>query len=93
MNHGNENHKPLGVAVITPLGPFPNDDDYRRAYEGERIQSVLDLVKEAQHLTDTSDWVVKVDGRTLDPNKTFSEEHLSCVVEIEWHKAEGGGGS
>ncbi len=92
MSPEREKREPLGVTVITPLGPYPNDDDYRRAYENERIQVILDLVKEAQHLTDTTDWVAKVDGRTLDPNKTFSEEHLSCVVEIEWHKAEGGGG-
>ena len=26
---------PIAVAVITPSGTFPNDDDYRRSFEGE----------------------------------------------------------
>ena len=85
--------RPLGVSVLTPIGPFPNDDDYRRAFSNERIKKILDKVKDAQHITDAKDWVAKVDGRQIDPEKTFHEEGLRCVVEIEWHKVEGGGGA
>lgn len=87
--------KALGVAVTTVAGKFPNEDDYRRAHAHERIQVLLDVVKDAQHLTNTDDWVVRVqpDGRQVSPEKTFHEADLTCVVELDWHKHEGGGGS
>lgn len=90
-----ERGKPLGVAVTTIVGKFPNEDDYRRAHANEKVQTLLDLVKDQQHLTDTDDWVVKVqpDGREVDPKQTFHEADLTCVVELDWHKREGGGGS
>jgi hypothetical protein len=88
-----ERKDPLGVSVLTSLGVFPSDDDYRRAYADENIQKILDEVKTAQHITDTKDWVAKVDGRVIAPDKTFREEGLKCVIEIEWHKKEGGGGA
>jgi hypothetical protein len=83
----------LGVAVVTPKGFFPNDDDYRRAYANERIQTLLDAVKNKQGITNTDGWVVTVNERVVDPSKTFEEEGLKCVLDMEWHKAEGGGGA
>ncbi len=85
--------KALGVAVITPVGVFPNDDDYRRAFADEKIEKVLKETAAAQHLTNTEGWVAKVKDRPVSPDKTFEQEGLSCVVEIEWHKPEGGGGA
>ena len=86
---------PLGVTVLTTVGMFPNEDDYRRAHENEKIQTLLDEVKKAQHLTDTSDWVLRLEPghREINPERTFKEEGLSCVLALEWHKREGGGGS
>jgi hypothetical protein len=84
---------PIAVAVITPSGTFPNDDDYRRAFEGEIVG---DILREAAHhlrLTNTNDWVAYVENRPLDPAKSFAETHLRGIVEIEWHKHEGGGGA
>lgn len=87
--------KPLGVAVTTVAGKFPNEDDYRRARANEKIESLLDVVKREQRLTNTEDWVVRVqpDGREVDAQQTFDEANLSCIVELDWHKREGGGGS
>jgi hypothetical protein len=31
--------------------------------------------------------------RDINPRRTFKEEGLSCVVALEWHKREGGGGA
>ena len=83
----------LGVSVVTPKGFFPSDDDYRRAYSNEKIQTLLDEVKKQQELTNTDGWVITVDERVVDPTKTFGEEALKCVLDMEWHKAEGGGGA
>jgi hypothetical protein len=83
----------LAVAVITPDGIYPNPDDYRRAYGAEIVQSVLDAAKHQLDIKDTSDWDAYVDNAPIDPAKSFAENGLSGIVEIEWHKREGGGGA
>ena len=54
---------------------------------------MLTAAAEKLKITNTADWVAKVDGRKLDPAKTFKHEGLSGIVEIEYHKHEGGGGA
>jgi hypothetical protein len=83
----------VAVAVITPSGTFPNDDDYRRAFEGEIIADILRQAAQHLRLTNTSDWVAYVENRPLDPAKSFAANRLCGIVEIEWHKHEGGGGA
>jgi hypothetical protein len=94
---GGEGHHqeggPIAVAVITPSGTFPNDDDYRRSWEGEVVDVILKNAATHLHLTNTADWVAFVDNRPLDPAKTFAGNELFGIVEIEWHKHEGGGGA
>ena len=90
-----EEHKEgaVAVAVITPSGTYPNDDDYRRAYEAELVETVLAAAKKELKITDTNGWVALVENRPIDPHKTFAENHLRGIVEIEWHAEEGGGGA
>jgi hypothetical protein len=83
----------LGVAVVTPAGTFPSNDDYRRAFADERVETFLAVAAAALKLTNTADWVVMFENREIDQKRTFREEALTCVVEIEWHKREGGGGA
>lgn len=83
----------LGIAVITPDGTYPGEDEYRRVPEHEKIAVLLKLAADALKITNTTDWVAKVGDRQLDPAKTFAEEKLSCVVDVEYHKHEGGGGA
>lgn len=91
--HGHPKEGPVAVAVITPSGTFPNDDDYRRAYESEKVEEVLKAAKDHLHLTNVADWTATVLNRPIDPAKTFAENELFGIVEIEWHKHEGGGGA
>lgn len=83
----------VAVAVITPVGIYPDEDDFRREPESTVIEQVLKAAAEKLKITNTSDWVAKVDGRKLDPHTTFKQAHLSGIVEIEYHKHEGGGGA
>jgi hypothetical protein len=83
----------LGVSIITPVGAYPLDGGLARAKEDERIEHVLKQAAAALGITDTTDWVAKVDGRKIDPHHTFSEEDLKCVVDIDWHQHGGGGGA
>jgi ligand-binding SRPBCC domain-containing protein len=89
----NDPNGPIAVAVITPSGIFPNDDDYRRAYEREVVDEILKAAAKKLGLTDTTDWVAFVQNRPIEPPKTFADNALRGVVEIEWHKHEGGGGA
>ena len=96
QNGADRKHEPselIAVSVMTPVGTFPSEEDYRRSTLGERISAVLE--KTAQHfkLANTSDWVAISSERELNPAQTFLEEGLCCVVDIEWHKREGGGGA
>lgn len=92
---GEDRHEqgPVAVAVITPSGTYPNDEDYRRAYEQERVEEVLKAAAVHLKLTNTSDWCAFVENRPIDPVKTFAANGLCGIVEIEWHKHEGGGGA
>jgi hypothetical protein len=88
-----ENEKPMAVAVITPSGTFPSDDDYRRTTGSQVVAELLALAAEKLKLTNTSDWVAFVNDKELDVNSTFKQNGLHDIVEIEWHKREGGGGA
>ncbi|MFM0356729.1 hypothetical protein PQR12_24815 [Paraburkholderia nemoris] len=83
----------MAVAVITPSGTFPNDDDYRRSYRAQPVSEVLEAAKEHLKLTNVSDWVAYVENRPINVADTFEGNHLRGIVEIEWHKHEGGGGA
>lgn len=88
-----EEEKPMAVAVITPSGTFPSDDDYRRTTGSQVVAEFLALAAEKLKLTNTSDWVAFVNDKELDVNNTFKHNGLHDIVEVEWHKREGGGGA
>lgn len=90
MGKGND-HK-VHVTVITPSGDFP-DDEPLKVNDDTQVAEVLKRAAKKLKLTNTSDWVAMVGDKTIDPNLTFREQHLSGTVEIDWHKVEGGGGA
>lgn len=92
-NEERKDRKPLAVAVITPSGIYPNPNDYRRAYEAEIVKIVLDEAAQKLNIKDISDWDAYVDNAPIDPAKSFAENGLCGILEIEWHKREGGGGA
>lgn len=92
QEHGGK-HEDVAVAVITPSGIFPGEDVLQRIDQDTQIGKVLELAQEGLHLTNTGDWVVSVGERQLKPEDTFKKAGLRCVVDLEWHKPEGGGGA
>lgn len=93
-DHGkSEQEKPIAVAIITPSGTFPNDDDYRRTTGSHIVAEILALAAEKLKLTNTSDWVAFANDKAVEVNHTFKQNGLHDIVEIEWHKREGGGGA
>lgn len=91
-HHGGGDHE-VAVAVITPSGIFPGEELLQRVRRDTPIASVLEAAAEALKLTNTSDWIIRIGERHLQPDKTFKQSGLTCIVDIEWHKPEGGGGA
>lgn len=85
--------KLVAVAVITPSGTFPNDDDYRRSDGAQVVGDILALAAVHLKLTNTSDWVAYANDKQLNLGDTFQQNGLHDIIEIEWHKQEGGGGA
>lgn len=83
----------VAVAVITPAGIYPSEDEFQRVPDNEVIENTLKAAAERLHLTNTTDWVARVHDRKIDVHRTYREENLSGIVEIHWHKHEGGGGA
>ena len=91
--HEKRREKAIAVAVVTPSGTFPSEDEYWRSEENHLISDILSLAGVKLKLTNTTDWVAYFDDKLLDVNQTFKHAGLHDIVEIEWHKQEGGGGA
>jgi len=80
------------VVVHTTSGSYP-----RHGQETESATTIVGVVlekaKAALKLTDTSNWEAHVEGRLIDPTKSFEDNHLEGHVKIQWGPREGGGGS
>lgn len=92
-DHKDGSHTEVGVAIITPSGIFPGDDLLQRTPKDSTIGSVLHAAADALKLTNTEGWVVRIGERHLNPTHTFAQEGLRCLIDIDWHKPEGGGGA
>ena len=61
--------------------------------ELERTRASLDQAAKALHLTGTTNWIAKVKGREIDPNRSYVENDLKGKVDIDWGPRESGGGA
>lgn len=86
-------HHDVAIAVITPSGIYPSEDTLARVTRDTPVAEVLQRAAAHLKLTNTGDWVLRVGERTLSPHETFKHLGLTCIVDLEWHKAEGGGGA
>jgi hypothetical protein len=82
----------VAVTVFTTSGTFPAEGALRVRSEAP-VRRILERAANRLELGDTSQWVVTVDGRDIDPDRSFAENGLSGAVEIEWNPREGGGGA
>jgi hypothetical protein len=88
-----EHEHVAAVAVITPVGTYPDENEFRRVADAEIIENILAMAANKLKLTNTSDWVAHARGREINVKHSFRHDHLFGIVEIEWHKHEGGGGA
>lgn len=83
----------VAVAIITPSGIYPSEDTLARVPRDTAVAVVLQRAAEHLKLTKTADWVLRAGERSLAANETFKHLGLRCIVDLEWHKPEGGGGA
>ena len=87
--------KSVEVSISTTAGFFP-DKGFIRVPFDQKVEVELEKASRTLEIKDTADWVATVTGpsgkRTINPEKTYSENGLSGKVEIDWGPSEGGGG-
>ena len=79
------------VAVYTTAGAYPSKGQ-ERVKGTETVGDILSKAGSTLKLTDTSNWVATVDGRKIDPSKSYEANELKGTVTIHWGPREGGGG-
>lgn len=82
----------VDVAVSTTSGRWPHSD-FEQVPAHEPVRVVLDKAGRELKLTDTSNWVVEVDGQTIRPNSSYDDNGLQGQVVIDWGPGHGGGGA
>jgi hypothetical protein len=91
QKHEDGHSKTVHVSVYTTSGAYP-----RKGSESVKGDEVVEkCLKEAQHelhLTDVNGWDATVDGKVIDPHKTYHDNHLTGTIVIHWGPHEGGGG-
>jgi len=85
-------HELVEVTVFTTSGTFP-EEGALRVPPVTLVKQVLARAAAKLGLTDTSDWVVTVGGRDINPDRSFTQNGLAGRVELEWGPREGGGGA
>ncbi len=85
----------LAVAVSTTSGFFP-EEGFSRVPAHQPVRHVLEKAAHELKLTDTESWIASVAGptgqRLIAVDKSYLENDLTCMAEIDWGPAEGGGG-
>lgn len=81
----------VAVEVYTTSGAYPS--------KGPELVKITEIVGEILSkagnilkLMDTKDWKAEVDGREIDPSKSFEANELKGTFTIQWGPREGGGG-
>lgn len=81
----------IEVVVVTTSGRYPTTGtDEVPVHQPVSVQ--LAKAARALEITDTSGWVARVNGAEIDANKSYTDNHLSGSITIDYGKREGGGG-
>jgi len=84
-----ENH--VQVAVITTSGSWPSEG-YEKTPSNQKVKVVLKKAAHELKIVSTDNWVAKVNGKEINPELSFEENHLTGNVTIDYGPREGGGG-
>jgi hypothetical protein len=89
MDAAKPNH--IEVIVVTTSGTFPTTGVDEIPVH-QLVSMELAKATKALEITDTTGWVARVNGTEIDVNKSYTDNHLSGSITIDFGKREGGGG-
>ncbi len=81
----------IDVRVVTTAALFPADG-YERVPERQKLTPILHRAAAALGLTDTSGYIVTVNGNVVDLDKTYEALGLAGHVDLRWGPPAGAGG-
>lgn len=88
-------HPPGGefveVRVITTAAVYPNEG-FEHEPGHQKLSIILKKAQKALEITDTSGFVVRVNGELKDPEQSYVELGLSGNVDLHWGPDVGAGG-
>jgi hypothetical protein len=82
----------IDVLVATTAGFYPAEG-FERLPIGQPIKVQLAKAANALKITDVAGWIARVGTRELDMDKSYAANNLTCKVEIDYGRREGGGGA
>ena len=96
FRHGHHVHiakaKHVLVEVVTTSGAWPHHG-YESVPSHQPVKDQLKKAAEKLKLANTTNWVAKVDGKEIDVNRSYTENHLKCKVVIDYGPRASGGGN
>lgn len=80
------------VRVITTSGNFPAHG-FESFHEQQKVGVALSQAAAKLKLHNTSTWAATLNGRTLNPDRSFGENNIPDESEIFWGPVAPGGGA
>lgn len=84
-------NKFIDARVVTTAALFPTEG-YERVPDKQKLTPILHRAAAALGLTDTSGYIVTVNGNVVDPNQTFEALGLTGQIDLRWGPEAGAGG-
>lgn len=82
----------IDVVVATTAGFYPAEG-FERLPAKQPINEQLAKAATALKITDVSGWIARVGTRELNVEASYAANNLTCKVEIDYGRREGGGGA
>lgn len=79
------------VSVITTSGSFPISG-YEKSPSQQKVKVDLGRAADELKITNTQNWIARVNGREINPELSFLENKLTGRLSIDWGPRQGGGG-
>lgn len=89
MNNVDENF--VEVAIAGTGGRFPSDG-FEKIPANQKVEVFLKKAIKQLMLVVGDDWVLKLDTKVIDPEKSYSDNGLTGEFELDFGPDEGGGG-
>ena len=97
---GGSAHHPTGklkVEVSTTAGSYPTEG-FEEVPENQKVQVQLEKAARNLHITNTDGWIATVTDesgkkKNIVITDSYTENHLTGTVTIDWGPSEGGGGA